>query len=130
VYFCGTNDIAHGREPEHALDGFARFYRLVRQRLGPSVRMVVLALTQTPFFRHWGEPSAKAARTNALLAGFCAEQRDDELNFVDHNAQPWASDPAYYVSDNHHMNDEGHAQLAAVLRPHLGARPAALPARL
>ena len=127
VYFCGTNNIAQGMEASSVLQGFELFMSRLRE-LTPSPRslphVVYLGLTLTPFYSTWNINNAinGVQQVNRLMQRYCeAPQNRSQITFVSTDGPECAfvRNPASYLGDRHHLNDAGHAELAAILLPHI-----------
>ncbi|MEZ4383488.1 MAG: GDSL-type esterase/lipase family protein [Nannocystaceae bacterium] len=125
VYFAGTNDITFGSPPQVAVAGFAEFVRRAEERLPQTAAIIYLGVNTTPFTRRVGGArrvaDVRAVNDGArrLVAGHRGRIR---LDFVDLDAQAWSDDRSYYLWDDHHLNEAGHARLGDLLRPLLAAR--------
>ena len=129
VYFCGTNDLTQGLGAQTALDGFQRFVEQLHAQ-HPTVPVIYLAATVTPFYRRWNVNGcvATAATLNRQVCTFCASyKRKDLLHFIATDGPSrmevdldFLSDPQSFLGDLHHLGDEGHRLLAErVLLPEL-----------
>lgn len=119
VYFAGTNDITFGYPPQVAVDGFAEFVRLAEERLPGTAAIVYLGVNTTPFARRVGAARVAAVRAvNDAARRLVADHRGRiRLEFVDFDAQPWSDERDNYLWDDLHLNEAGHAELGALLRP-------------
>lgn len=120
VYFCGTNDLNIGLSPSMVARGFIDFHRALVVAL-PSTPVVYVAPTVTPFVQARGEAVvASFEETTHLVSAYAEEacrQRAGSVTVVDPRAAAFVSDRAMYLGDDHHLNDEGHRQLAELLAP-------------
>jgi hypothetical protein len=120
VYFCGTNDYNLQRsvyDCQHsccsAVLNFERFVMQARSFL-PGVRVVYLAPVITPFVTMRGPAILQRfIQGNNDARAFCHAQVDVE--YV--GSHPFQSQVRYYLGDMHHLNNEGHSQLANLLAP-------------
>jgi len=129
VFYCGSNDIAVNVSPENVTADFKQWHTMVRDSLGPSVRIIYISMTPSPNYLSWMGDTIipeEAFRANELMRKYCASAGDPQLVCVDQDKDEWLRDTSYYVKDEHHFTLEAHRRLAAVIRPLL-APPAAVP---
>jgi arylsulfatase A-like enzyme/lysophospholipase L1-like esterase len=115
VFYGGDNDLAAGRWPEQILCDFQALVSRARAGM-PDVRILFLSIKPSPSRRGLMD---QIRTTNGLIEGFC--RRKAGLDYVDvftpmlgANGQPR---PELFVQDELHMNSEGYAIWADVLRP-------------
>ena len=127
VYFCGTNDVAQGLPPSSVLQGFELFLARLHEKC-PDTHVIYLGVTVTPFFVKFNINGAVAAarEANALVENFCNKRENaSKVTFITTDSQEeetiFASDPANYLGDLHHLNDKGHHALALLLMPSICA---------
>ncbi len=119
VVFAGTNDIA-GDEPRSAEWVETRFVELVARlrELGCDAPVVFLAITAAPSRE---QHIAIVRDANARIAARCTAM--DGAHFVDASAAFFDSagrpDPKWFVKDQLHLNADGYAEWARVVRPAL-----------
>jgi len=128
VYYCGTNDLNCGAsepglsEVDSAVKGFIDFHRTLHEAL-PGTPVVYAAPTVTPFVAARGaELVAKFDEVKSGIRRYAAHacrERPDSLIVVDSRGEDFASDLRFYLGDDHHLNDEGHVRLAALIAPAL-----------
>jgi lysophospholipase L1-like esterase len=119
VFFCGGNDLAHGKSPQQVVGDFQAFTRLLFQRL-PETNLVVLAVKPSPARWHIID---KVTTINDLLS---AEARKDQRivfldgafnRLLDNDGNPRTE---LYLKDRLHLNDKGYKLWSDMLAPHLG----------
>jgi hypothetical protein len=125
VYFCGTNDLNTGQPPSVAAQGFIAFHRALLAAL-PSTPIVYVAPTATPYVA-WRRESHRFFEASRLVRRYVETLQSGSVLVVDPNQSPVFTDMGMYLGDQHHLNDEGHRQLAALLAPALAALNAAAP---
>jgi len=117
VYYCGSNDLKAGCDPEAIAARCFAFSDRLRTR-HPAVPLVLLASLCSPDRRAtW----ARVDRYNHLMAVHCARAAD--RHFVDLNpallnaaGEPM---PGFFQDDQLHLQPAGYSALARHLRPHL-----------
>jgi len=113
VYFCGTNDLSPGRSPETVLVGLQRFQEALHKAC-PRVPIVYLSITLTPLHQFRGLSQA-VLQANQLVQEHV--ESDSSLYYIEINDDPLSADESLYLADGHHLNNEGHRLLAAIVRP-------------
>jgi lysophospholipase L1-like esterase len=117
VLYAGDNDLAAGKTPEQVAADFQAFTRVVHDRL-PKTRIVYLSIK--PSLARWSLLD-KGKKANDLIAEQC--KKDDRLKFVDVGTALLGSDGKprreLFRQDGLHLNDEGYAVWAKVVKPHL-----------
>lgn len=115
VFYGGDNDLSTGRWPEQILVDFQTLANRARAAL-PEVRILFLAIKPSPSRRGLLD---QARFTNRLIEDYC--QGKPGLEYVDvftptlgTNGQPR---PELFAQDELHLNAEGYALWAEVLRP-------------
>lgn len=120
VFYAGTNDIAAGKSPEEVAANFREFCGMLHESK-PGAKIAFISLQFAP--SRW-EMREKMAVTNAYVAAFCAA--DPRRTFVDGNAVTMTPDgqprPELYIGDRLHMNADGYAVWAKLLRPIVEAK--------
>jgi hypothetical protein len=124
VYFCGSNNLTQNLGAWSPLEGFELFLSKAWQR-DPTVQVIYLGITITPFYTRW---NINNCMHNANISNKAVQQyisaNPDRLTYVHTDSVDcaFARDPAYYLGDSHHLNDEGHKLLAdRVLLPAIRA---------
>ena len=115
VFFAGTNDIAAGKSPEEVASDFRELCTMVNAAK-PRTKIAFISIQFAPV--RWNLRD-KMALTNAYVARFCA--CDPRLTYVDCNNVTLSVDgrprPELYRDDRLHMNADGYAIWARLLRP-------------
>jgi hypothetical protein len=124
VYFCGTNNLSLGFSDDSVKDGFAHFIERLWEKC-PNAHVLYLAITITPFYLKYNLHNcvARALQLNKEMAQFCRDHtRSRQLTYVDTENDEFVRNKSMFLGDRHHLTDEGHSQLAAVLGPVLAHR--------
>ena len=119
VYFCGTNNIAQGMEPKSVLQGLEMFHSRLLNRC-PDAHVIYLGITLTPFFIKTNINNAidKIVTANRIVKEYCNRvENASKVTFVSTDECSFARNPMYYLGDMHHLNDDGHSELGAILLP-------------
>lgn len=116
VYYCGDNDLGEtNTDSRAAADGFIAFAERVHQRWADTP---VLYLAIKPSLARWGNWAAME-RANAMVAEYAALH--EHVEFVDVAScllgPDGSPDPSVYLGDGLHLNAEGYARWAEVVRP-------------
>jgi len=114
VYFCGTNDLNMDFENTTApLENFKLFVQKIHEVL-PSAHVIYLAPTVTPFVKTRGAHFVRA---------FLSLQAEVKKYIESHQKVEFIESGGFqdlessYLGDLHHLNRNGHAQLACLLAP-------------
>lgn len=114
VFYAGEQDIVSGRSPEGVLEDFERFATLVREG-SPQTQILYIGITPGPRRKALQEA---ASQTNVLLKAYCESQDNltyiDAAALLDKDGQPR---PELYEESGLHLNKEGYAALASLLKP-------------
>ncbi len=117
VLYAGDNDIAFGKAPEQVSADFRAFVGVVRREL-PETKVIYLSIK--PSIARWSLVG-KMRRANALIEQFC--RREPGLVYVDVATPLLDADGKprreLFRADGLHLNANGYAVWAAVLRPYL-----------
>jgi hypothetical protein len=113
VYFCGTNDLSRGRSPQTVLVGLQRFQEALH-KVCPGIPIVYLSITLTPLHQFRGL-SQVVQQANQLVQEFV--ESDSLLYYIEINDHSLAAYESLYLADGHHLNNEGHRELAMIIRP-------------
>ena len=119
VLYCGTDDLLLGGSAEAVLQGFVDLLALKEAQCGPSVPVLYLTIQTSALHETMGGRArvAEIARANRLVVDFIEANRGPTpLRYIDLDACGLAG-PAHFLADGHHLNDAGHALLAAKIRP-------------
>lgn len=115
VYYCGSNDIHCGAEPQGIAQRFEEFVARVREKL-PSARVVFISIIQSPQKRgKWNT----IEETNRLIRTYCRSAPG--VSFVDVN--PVFFDNAHrpraelYAEDGLHLRPEAYREMTRVIKP-------------
>ncbi len=119
VFYSGDNDLMEGRSPRQVADDFAAFVDKVHTAL-PQARIAFVSIKPSPS-RAALLPQVREA--NALVRAYAAKRTDvDYLDvftpMLDASGQP---KPELFIDDRLHMNGEGYALWASVVRPWIDA---------
>lgn len=113
IFYCGDNDIAHGKSPERVLEDFQRFVELDKERRG--VRPVFFIAIKPSIAREsmWTD----MVEANALIKTYCQEH--SHLSYID-IASPMMNDSEIrkdiFIEDGLHLNELGYALWNEALR--------------
>ena len=115
VFYAGGNDVNGGRSPEQVAEDFRDFCAKLHSVL-PKTRVIRLSVFFTE--KNW-ENRSRTALLNTYLAAFC--RSDPRIEFLDMTSPLLSPDgkvrPELHASDKVHLNAEGYAIWAKVLRP-------------
>jgi lysophospholipase L1-like esterase len=107
VFYSGENDIAGGKSPQFAVDGFERFVDNVRAK---QENVPIIYISMKPSLKRWAM-NEKFIEANALVRKFIEQQKD--ITYVDiqpamlgENGQPRKE---LFRDDMLHMNEKGYA---------------------
>jgi len=119
VLYAGENDLAGKSTPPKVLDAFKRTISELRA-VAPQARIIFLSIKPSPKRATKHDAFTEA---NQLIAAACPAQRVDfvDINPALHDAAG-EIDKTLFVRDLIHLNPQGYAKLAVVLRPLL-AKP-------
>jgi lysophospholipase L1-like esterase len=117
VYYCGSNDLKVGDEPEAIFKRFKAFSERVRREF-PQTRLIFVSATRSP------DRVAKwnlVDRYNALARGYCAgapQHAFVDINPVlfDREGRPRRE---LYLKDELHFHPPAYEEFAAVIKPTL-----------
>ena len=119
VLYDGDNDIASGKSPEWVRADLEALVRTIRH-VHPEVPIIVLSIKTS--LSRW-DMHEEMEEANALMARFAADT--DGVTFLDVNSPlhdtEGRPDDRYFKQDRLHLNDEGYAVWAELLRPLLPA---------
>jgi lysophospholipase L1-like esterase len=113
VLYAGDNDIARGRSPEQVAADFRELVKKVHARL-PKTKIYFLAIKPSPARWHL---SPQGREANTLIQRY--SRLRPKVEFVDvwtplvKDGKP---DPALFEKDRLHINREGYARWAKVIR--------------
>ena len=115
VYYCGSNDIHCGAEPQGIAQRFEEFVRRVREKL-PSTAVVFISIIQAPQkFDKWNV----VEQTNRLVQAFCT--RMPGVFFVDVN--PVFFDSSHrlrvelFAEDGLHLQPVAYREMTHIIKP-------------
>jgi hypothetical protein len=115
VYYCGSNDIAGGLNPEVVLGNFMAFCQKVKTKL-PSTKIFFVSIVKAPSrIARWGAMDS----ANTMIAKYCRSTANlafIEINpiLVDSKGKPRAE---LYRDDMLHFKDPAYLELTAVIKP-------------
>lgn len=119
VFYCGTNDIASGREPAEVADDFKAFVATVRAAL-PETRIAFISAAPNP--ARWAL-RAKMQELNDRVRAMSS--RTDRLDFVDVWPAMLGPDGLprrdIFVADELHMNPRGYEIWTRIVGDYLRA---------
>lgn len=117
VLYAGDNDLAAGKSPDQVFADFKAFVQVVHKDL-PKTRIAYVSIKASVKRWHLAD---KIRQANSQIEAFC--KQDDRLSYIDvfkpmlgDNGEPR---PELFVKDGLHLNDEGYALWAALVKPHL-----------
>jgi lysophospholipase L1-like esterase len=117
VLYAGDNDIGAGKTPEQVAGDFRDFVKVVRQGL-PQTKIIYISIK--PSVLRW-KLWPKIQSANALIETYCGQEK--ELVFLDVSKAMLGADGKprreLFRGDGLHLNDEGYAVWASLLKPHL-----------
>ena len=120
IVFAGTNDLAHGVDPDVVTERMRCFVQRTRAGLDPSVPIFFIGVTPTP--ARWDGWTAAVAFNEAVVT---FAETDPALHYVDVPAAFLATgsppDDSLFVDDGLHLSDTGYALWDSVLRPTVDA---------
>jgi len=115
VFYSGENDIAGGKSPQFAVDGFKSFVEKVRAKQ-PDVPIIFISMK--PSVKRWSM-NEKFTQANELAQQFIAKQQG--ITFVDIRAEMLGADQQprkeLLRDDMLHMNEKGYAIWNEKLKP-------------
>jgi len=115
AYYCGSNDVDAGENPEAIVDRIRQFMVRVRTAL-PDVRIVFVSVIRAPEKQNrWDVVDDVNRRVRAYVAG------TKGIEFVDVNPLVFTADgtPRFdlYLSDQLHFRPKAYEAFAAALKP-------------
>lgn len=110
----GDNDIGAGKSPQQVLADFTALVKAIREKL-PESQIFFIAIKPSPSRLNL---LSKQKEANQLIKNFCTKQK--KMKFLDVfspmlNAKG-EPDEKYFIEDKLHMNKQGYAVWAKVLR--------------
>jgi hypothetical protein len=115
VYYCGSNDIAGGVNPEAVLRNFTAFCEKVKAKL-PATKIFFVAIAKAPSrIAHWGAMDS----ANTMIGEYC--RSTENLAFIELN--PILFDAGgkprleLYRDDKLHFKDHVYLELSAIIKP-------------
>ena len=123
VLYAGDNDLAGGKTPRQVLADFQAFVAKVHEKL-PGTRVLFIAIK--PSVARW-HLAGNIREANALVQRYT--RTDDRLGYVDVFTPMLGADGRpradLLVEDGLHLNADGYALWASIVRPHLAPPGAA-----
>lgn len=117
VVYAGDNDLASGKSPEQVAADFRALVEKVRKAL-PKTRVVYIAIK--PSLARW-KLIETIRKANDLISE--SSKKDSRVILVDVEKEMLGADgrprPELFKPDGLHLNDEGYAVWARLVRPHL-----------
>lgn len=117
VLYAGDNDLFYGKMPEELLADFQAFVRAIHEKL-PKTKIAFISIK--PSIRRWALIE-KIQKANSLIADAC--KKDDRLTYLDVFQPMLGSDgkprPELFAKDGLHLNEQGYALWADVVKPSL-----------
>lgn len=118
VYYCGSNDLKAGKDPEDPAAIFARFreFSLRTQKLQPATRIIFVSSTRSPDrVARWEQVD----HYNALVRAYCAAT--PHHTFVDVNPALVDADGHprldLYLADKLHFHPPAYVAFTTILKP-------------
>jgi lysophospholipase L1-like esterase len=115
--YCGSNDIASGKTPEHVLETFKKLYLGIKSKL-PNTKVYFISIQSAPVRENNTEAFKRA---NELIKAYISSKTQDVYVdifplLLDNNGKP---KPEFFIGDQLHMNDKGYERWARVLKPYV-----------
>ncbi|MFM1768664.1 MAG: hypothetical protein RJA22_1193 [Verrucomicrobiota bacterium] len=115
VYYCGSNDLKAGNDPQAIFERFREFSRRVQREM-PATHLLFVSSTRSPDRR---ERWDRVDRYNGLVRDYCAAT--PRHAFIDVNPALFdaAGEPRLelYVEDRLHLRPAAYVEFAARIRP-------------
>lgn len=117
VWYCGSNDVKGGKDPEIVLARTREWIGKVQATL-PGTGVLLVSVMNSPQKRRHGQSEA-VLRLNRGLAGLA--KTEERIYFLEVNpaleGPETSAREELYVEDGLHLNMEGYRQFTSVLKP-------------